>query len=122
MRIENLSKETREKLQKLGIRIEEIFTVDCELCGQKIEDKNEEKLREKLRNHLDHKCSVAKYLTNFKPGTIMKDIGRYVELVEKLMKGKISDDEIKEFELLADRILKVGFLKAGAKKCIEDRS
>lgn len=110
MQIENLSEETREKLEKLGIRIEEIFTVNCQLCGQKFEDKNEEKLRARLRNHLDHKCKVAKYLTNFKPGTVMKDVGRYVELVEKL-KGKISNDEIKEFGSLADRILKVGVKK-----------
>jgi len=107
MEVKNLSKEAREKLEKLGIRIEEIFTVECKLCGKTFEDKTEAELRKKLKNHLDHKCTVAKYLTNFKPGTVMKDVGRYVELVEKLMKGKISDDEIKEFEALADNILEV---------------
>jgi len=108
-KLSELPKDKLEELiKKLGLRIEIITSVKCLYCDAKFESKiNERKVQEKLNEHLDKKCKVKLWIeTSFKPKTIMRDIGLWIELSEKLKKGNISREEINQFRELSKKILK----------------
>jgi len=106
-----IDKEKLEKLRELEkkglIRIEEEYSVKCELCKKEFKAKSEELLKAILETHLEKKCKIAKFLRSFKPETKMRDIGQFLKLYEKLKKGKITKTELKQFIELSKRILEV---------------
>lgn len=107
MEIDKEKLKTLKELEKKGIiRIEEEYSVKCLLCKKEFKAKSEELLKETLKEHLDNKCEIAKFLKSFKPQTKMRDIGLFLELYKKLEKGKITETELKQFTELSTTILR----------------
>lgn len=102
------TKEEIENLEKIGFRIETSVMVKCDFCNEEFTGKTEKEVRNKLTNHLDNKCSVAKFLRNFKPEVKMREIGLYIQLADKINNGKANTKEISDFIVLAKRIRKRG--------------
>jgi len=102
-----LTKDQIQKLAKSGF-FTVTYTVVCELCGTEITGKTNKELKERLNVHLDIFCEVAKFLRTFKQGTMMKEIDRYLTLLDKIARGKnkINKNEVDEFLELGNRILK----------------
>lgn len=102
-----LTKNQIKKLAKSGF-ITVTYTVTCKLCGTEIVGKTNKETKERLKLHLEMFCETAKYLKKFKPNTQMKEIARYLTLLDKIAKGKnrITEEELDEFVELGNEILK----------------
>jgi len=120
-----LTREQIAALERLGITLRWKYVVDCHLCVEfEGETKEETSIAEwkkdwskviqmasnilgkKLVEHIENQCPVSKFLEQFKEGVKMKDVGRFLQLQEKIMSAKAGKDEVEEFLRLANDIKK----------------
>lgn len=102
-----VTEEQAKKLEKLGIATI-TYSVKCDLCKEKVTGKTDEECKKNLSNHLrGRECKVMEYLRHFKKGTKMKEIGEYVELIDKITmgKGKPTKEDLDRFWELTKEIV-----------------
>ncbi len=77
------------------------YKVSCKLCGKKLTDISDEKLKKRLAEHIDNECKTAKEMKSWEEKGIFKEMMALLRIdqirkdVKKLLKSYTAT-EIKE--------------------------
>ena len=82
------------------------YKVSCTLCGKKLMDISDEKLKKKLTKHVDNECKTAKEMKSWEEKGIFKEMMALLRLdairkdVKKLLKNYTIEEIRKTLEAI----------------------